>query len=937
MASPLPPKRRRDFDVAIICALQLEADAVEALFDYFWDEDGDRYGKASGDQNAYRTGVIGDHNVVLAYMPGIGKGHAASVAASFRSSFQGIRLALIVGICGGVPGRTDNDIFLGDIIISDEIVIYDFGRRFPAGFRRKEIVTDSAVNIEVRAFLHKIKSRKGREHLLGRTHHHLTALQKRISDYRSPARMLDRLFEPTYHHKHHIPSRCRKCKKDEHCAKAQEATCETLKCDWKELVVRSGPSPGGINIHFGRIASGDTVMKSGEDRDRIAAEENVIAFEMEGAGICNNLPCIVVKGVCDYADSHKDKIWQRYTAATAAACMRSLLEQWAIIDQPKGSDRQLKGSTQGYYSSRLDTLSEVESTQSTHCDEAYQSQKNHDTRDDDLLQGNLCPSKLAGPKLTILVLPTIESSFKITLTCFKQHRKYLPRDVDLKSTLKTQRVIFSSNVEILSSDASGSLNNPLGSSKNICLELTLAIRTKLEEIDDITRRLPVATKAKVQHRTAADRLKDAVEDLKSLVQVFASSIPQRKQPRLSEESKIAKTPKGRREFQHFRIVQQAACSLYDALGTACNAHSVHDVHLSLQPDLNETRVRFNVAFIQNPMVPGKAVWINVESTIKSSEPSSQPVSTSSSRGHSSLKRPRQLNEAHCPPTSRKRVQFRLLPGPLQSVCPEEPIIGIPNLYLQRNFCTVVERSLHQKECNGCIGLLGDNDICKHLAYMGNQTNSMTASTSLSQLISLSGTDSTGGMGLYERVRLARYLATAVLYYHSTPWLNKAWRSDDVQFFGYHDSLLQQAQHVLPYMTTSIRAPNSSMRSHPRSSDYHHIIRNPVLFGLGVMFLELAYQAPLRTLQQPVDLKKGETQGFADYFTAHRLVDDSYRMVSKSFKIIINKCLHCDFGHDSDFASPALQEAFYRDVITGLENLEKVFRELQLDDLEPTPV
>jgi hypothetical protein len=188
------------------------------------------------------------------------------------------------------------------------------------------------------------------------------------------------------------------------------------------------------------------------------------------------------------------------------------------------------------------------------------------------------------------------------------------------------------------------------------------------------------------------------------------------------------------------------------------------------------------------------------------------------------------------------------------------------------------------------------------------------------------------MGLYKRVRLARYLATAVLYYHATPWLNKAWRSDDVHFFGSHDSLLQQ-EHVLPYMSTSIRASNSSTQSQPRSSDYHYIIRNPVLFGLGVMFLELAYQAPLRTLQQPVDLKKGETQGFADYFTAHRLADHSYCMVSPRFKIIIKKCLHCDFGHDSDFTSPALQEAFYHDVIGGLEKLEKALRGMQLDDLE----
>lgn len=339
-----------------------------------------------------------------------------------------------------------------------------------------------------------------------------------------------------------------------------------------------------------------------------------------------------------------------------------------------------------------------------------------------------------------------------------------------------------------------------------------------------------------------------------------------------------------------------------------------------------------MAFIQNAMIPGKAVWINVESTIKSYEASSQPISASVSTGNSSLKRPRQLNEAPCPRKSRRRVQFRLSSTPLQLASTEEPtIIGIPNLYLQRNFCTAVERSLHKQECNGCIGLLGGNYICNHLAYMGNQTNYMTTSTSLSQLISLSGANCAKGMGLYERVRLARHLATAVIYYHSTPWLNKAWRSDDVQFFGPHDSLLKKAQDVLPYMTTSGRSRNSSMKSQPQSSDYHLFIRNPVLFGLGVMFLELAYQAPLRVLQQPVDLDKGKTQSFTDYFTAHRLVDDSYRMASKSSKVIINKYLH------SDFASHALQEAFHRDVVTGLENLEKVFRELQLDDLEPTLV
>jgi len=83
-------------------------------------KDGYVFGKAPGDTNTYTTGLIGRHNVVLAWIPGMGKGSAASVASSFRSSFEGIKLALVVGICGGVPNGTDDEkeILLGDVIIS---------------------------------------------------------------------------------------------------------------------------------------------------------------------------------------------------------------------------------------------------------------------------------------------------------------------------------------------------------------------------------------------------------------------------------------------------------------------------------------------------------------------------------------------------------------------------------------------------------------------------------------------------------------------------------------------------------------------------------------------------------------------------------------------------------------------------------------------------
>jgi nucleoside phosphorylase len=72
-------------------------------------------------------------------------------------------------------------------------------------------------------------------------------------------------------------------------------------------------------------------MKSGEHRDHLVQSEGVIGFEMEGAGVWNITSCIIIKGVCDYADSHKNKAWQGYAAATGAATAKAFLEYWEPI------------------------------------------------------------------------------------------------------------------------------------------------------------------------------------------------------------------------------------------------------------------------------------------------------------------------------------------------------------------------------------------------------------------------------------------------------------------------------------------------------------------------------------------------------------------------------------------------------------------------------
>ncbi|KAF4628578.1 hypothetical protein G7Y89_g9570 [Cudoniella acicularis] len=316
----IPPRSREEFQIAVICALPSEANAVEGLFDHIWDETEDKgfnIERVPTDANTYTMGVMWDCNIVLAWMPGMGKTSAAIVAERLRSSFTGIKLALVVGICGGVPRYGDNEVLLGDVIISTGIQKYDFGRQLPNEFIPKGTLAEP--NPEIRAFLSKLRGSSTRTKLSADE---------------------DKLYNPTYRHKHHESSICGICSKweknaDSVCQNALEAPCIELKCSENELVKRNrleriktgteAPNPG---IHFGYIASGDTVMKSGEHRDKVAKLQQVIAFEMEAAGVWDVFPCVVIKGVCDYADSHKNKKWQDHAAATAAAYMKGFLKVW---------------------------------------------------------------------------------------------------------------------------------------------------------------------------------------------------------------------------------------------------------------------------------------------------------------------------------------------------------------------------------------------------------------------------------------------------------------------------------------------------------------------------------------------------------------------------------------------------------------------------------
>lgn len=323
---PPRPDRREDFHIAIFCALPIESDAVRAVFDHQWDNENDDqvpFDKAVGDDNAYVTGVIGRHNVVLAYLPNMGSVSAAHVAKDCQKSYPNISLALVVGICGVVPGNDGIERLLGDVIVSKGVINYEFGRKYDDKFVRKDTIQDnySRHTGYLKTAMAKFTSLHDRRNLKRRMNKYLEDLQQ-DSELKAhyPGKEKDWLFEADYRH-----------------AGDEGAPCESTCCP-DRLVRRQrllGNQDTDPVVHVGTVACGSGVIRSAKFRDMIAQtdREKPIAFEMEGIGAWDVFPTLIIKGACDYADSHKTKVWQHYAAAVAAACVKGFLFEW----KPSGS------------------------------------------------------------------------------------------------------------------------------------------------------------------------------------------------------------------------------------------------------------------------------------------------------------------------------------------------------------------------------------------------------------------------------------------------------------------------------------------------------------------------------------------------------------------------------------------------------------------------
>ncbi|KAF2225190.1 hypothetical protein BDZ85DRAFT_89769 [Elsinoe ampelina] len=312
--------RYEDYTIAWIAVLPVEAEAAVGMLDRRHEG---RFPMGPGNKNLFIGGEIYGHNVVIATWPRgqtYGIGAAAELATDVKRRFRKIWFALLVGVAAGIPhldaGEQTKDIRLGDVLVcvpdqvNSGIVQYDYG---------KWLSSDSGVKFVPN----------------GRQAETESVIRTAISyiDLTTPSP-----FEDGNESAEHL-----------RIFQARQTTSKFI-CPSQDddilLATRGSDSTGVVSVPiertrraeshrtyvwYGRMGSGNALVKSARKRDELRDEHGIIGLEMEAAGTMNILPAGVIRGVCDYADRQKDKRWQPYAAATAAAYAKSILKNTPLI------------------------------------------------------------------------------------------------------------------------------------------------------------------------------------------------------------------------------------------------------------------------------------------------------------------------------------------------------------------------------------------------------------------------------------------------------------------------------------------------------------------------------------------------------------------------------------------------------------------------------
>ncbi|KAF2231522.1 hypothetical protein EV356DRAFT_490220 [Viridothelium virens] len=294
------------YTVAWLAPLEIEAQAALHMLD---SKHEGWFALGRGDDYVFEAGEVCGHNVIIATLPAgeeYGNSSAAALASQVKRFFPNLWFSLLVGVAAGLPNLTldpPRDIRLGDVLVSlpisdsTGIIAYELGKEtgkdtlelLHSGhiLARTETVVRSAIGSikkapdDTNTFLPHYEKIKRKKHTGG--------------TFIDPGQDRDKLYEINDNGDEHVIQR--------------------------EL----RPPSRRVQVWYGPIGSGDKLIKNAQKRNELRDKYGFIGLEMEAAGTINRIPVGVIRGVCDYADKHKNKEWQPFAAAMAAAYAKAIL------------------------------------------------------------------------------------------------------------------------------------------------------------------------------------------------------------------------------------------------------------------------------------------------------------------------------------------------------------------------------------------------------------------------------------------------------------------------------------------------------------------------------------------------------------------------------------------------------------------------------------
>jgi ankyrin repeat domain-containing protein 50 len=221
-----------------------------------------------------------------------------------HTSFKSVRFNLMVGIAGAVPD-TKEDIRLGDVVVSKWTAGWPGVVQYNANGERGEDQLNRGKALDQATPLLLTAIHKAETAAIFSESHISQYISKVVENDRvtivHPGPEQDVLFESNNDHT---------------TVQSEDGGCGH--CDPDKIRPRQPRKTQDPTVHYGRIASGYHLMRRGVTRDRLANEQGVVYFETAAAGLRDAAQYLVIRGICDYADSHNSKLWHPYAAAAAA-------------------------------------------------------------------------------------------------------------------------------------------------------------------------------------------------------------------------------------------------------------------------------------------------------------------------------------------------------------------------------------------------------------------------------------------------------------------------------------------------------------------------------------------------------------------------------------------------------------------------------------------